>query len=202
MSNEELLSILLRTGTNNVSVKELSMALLKEIDIYDLENINYKTLSKIKGIGEVKAITLLSALELGKRLLNKKTNLQKIKTGDDVFNLVKGKMANELQEKFLVLYLDTKNNLIMQKVLFIGTVNHSFITARDVFREAVKNNAAKMILVHNHPAGSVIPSYDDISLTNTFIKLGKMMEINVLDHIIIGNDSYYSIREGNRDLFN
>ena len=83
----------------------------------------------------------------------------------------------------------------------MGTVNHSLITARDIFREGVKNNAARMILVHNHPAGSVNPSYDDIYMTNNLVKLGKMMEIVVLDHIIVGKESYYSFRENNKDIF-
>ncbi len=192
---------MLRTGTKNVSVKELSISLLKEIDLYDLENLNYKTLGRIKGIGEVKAITILSAIELGKRVLSKDSEVKRIKTGDDVYYLVKKDLENELQEKFLVLYLDTRNYLIMKKILFMGTVNHSLITARDIFREGVKNNAARMILVHNHPAGSVNPSYDDIYMTNNLVKLGKMMEIVVLDHIIVGKESYYSFRENNKDIF-
>lgn len=196
-----MLSILLRTGMKNVSVKELSISLLKEIDLYDLENLNYKTLGRIKGIGEVKAISILSAIELGKRVLSKDSEVKRIKTGDDVYYLVKKDLENELQEKFLVLYLDTRNYLIMKKILFMGTVNHSLITARDIFREGVKNNAARMILVHNHPAGSVNPSYDDIYMTNNLVKLGKMMEIVVLDHIIVGKESYYSFRENNKDIF-
>ncbi len=192
---------MLRTGTKNVSVKELSISLLKEIDLYDLENLNYKTLGRIKGIGEVKAITILSAIELGKRVLSKDSEVKRIKTGDDVYYLVKKDLENELQEKFLVLYLDTRNYLIMKKILFMGTVNHSLITARDIFREGVKNNAVRMILVHNHPAGSVNPSYDDIYMTNNLVKLGKMMEIVVLDHIIVGKESYYSFRENNKDIF-
>ena len=110
-------------------------------------------------------------------------------------------MENQLQEKFMVLYLDTKKFVILKKVIFVGTVNSSSVTARDVFREGVKLNSASMILVHNHPAGSVSPSYDDIYLTNEFIKLGRMMGISVIDHIIIGKNNYYSFRESKGDLF-
>ena len=124
-----------------------------------------------------------------------------IKTGDDVYNLVKDEMENELQEKFLAIYLDTKKYVLMKKVIFVGTVNSSSVTPRDVFREAVKLNSASMILVHNHPAGSINPSYEDIYLTNEFIKLGKMMGILVIDHVIIGKNNYYSMRESNGDLF-
>lgn len=201
LSNEELLSILIRTGVGNKSVKDLSLEILKNIDIHDLANINYNTLKKIKGIGEVKAITIISAIEFGKRVLSKKDLIYQIKTGDDVYNLVKDEMENQLQEKFMVLYLDTKKFVILKKVIFVGTVNSSSVTARDVFREGVKLNSASMILVHNHPAGSVSPSYDDIYLTNEFIKLGRMMGISVIDHIIIGKNNYYSFRESKGDLF-
>ena len=201
LSNEELLSILIRTGTDNKSVKELSMEVLKKINIHDFININFNTLKSIKGIGEVKAITILSAIEFGKRVLSKEDLIFQIKTGDDVYNLVKDEMENELQEKFLAIYLDTKKYVLMKKVIFVGTVNSSSVTPRDVFREAVKLNSASMILVHNHPAGSINPSYEDIYLTNEFIKLGKMMGILVIDHVIIGKNNYYSMRESNGDLF-
>jgi len=201
LSNEELLSILIRTGTPNRSVKDVSLNLLQEIDIQDLVTTNYKTLKKIKGIGEVKAITILSAIELGKRALKRKETVGHISRGDDVYYLVKEELENELQENFMVIYLDTKYNILFKKVLFVGTVNKSKVTARDVFREAVKNNATYMILAHNHPAGTIKPSIEDINLTKELIKLGKMMDIEVIDHVIIGNNRYYSLRESNGDLF-
>lgn len=201
LSNEELLSILLRTGTKLKSVKELSLDILNEIDINDLVNYDFTSLKNIKGIGEVKAITILSAIEFGKRVLSRSDLVKQIKTGDDVFYLVKDDMENCLQEKFMVVYLDTKKYVINKKVIFVGTVNNSSITPRDVFREAVKLNSASMILVHNHPAGSILPSYEDVYLTNEFIKLGKMMGISVIDHLIIGKNKYYSFRESNGDLF-
>ena len=169
--------------------------------INDLENINFNVLKSIKGVGEVKAITILSAIEFGRRVISKKDLIFQIKNGDDLYNLVKDEMENILQEKFMAVYLDTKNMVIEKKVIFVGTVNSSSVTPRDVFREAVKLNSARMILVHNHPAGSVNPSYEDVYLTNEFIKLGNMMGISVIDHIIIGNNRYYSLRENNGDLF-
>ena len=201
LSNEELLSILIRTGIDKKSVKELSMDILKSINIHDFVNINFNTLKRIKGIGEVKAITILSAIEFGKRVLSKEDLVIQIKTGVDVYNLVKDEMENELQEKFMAIYLDTKKYVLMKKIIFIGTVNSSSVTPRDVFREAVKLNSTSMILVHNHPAGSINPSYEDIYLTNEFIKLGKMMGIFVIDHLIIGKNNFYSMRESNGDLF-
>lgn len=201
LSNEELLSVLLRTGTSNKSVKDLSIDILRKIKMNDLINYDFSTLKNIKGVGEVKAITIISAIEFGKRVLSKKDLVDQIRTGDDVYYLVKDDLENSLQEKFLVLYLDTKKFVISKKIIFIGTVNSSSVTPRDVFREGVKLNSASMILVHNHPAGSVSPSYEDLYLTNEFIKLGRMMGISVIDHLIIGKNNYYSFRESNGDLF-
>ena len=201
LSNEELLSILLRSGTNKKSVKELSIEILKELDVHELNSINYNMLKKIKGIGEVKAITIITAIELGKRVLSKKESIKQIKNSNDVYYLVKDELELELQEKLLVIYLDTRKNILLKKVIFIGTVNNSTIHARDVFREAVKCNAVAIILVHNHPAGSVNPSYQDIYMTNEFIKIGKMIGIEVIDHLIIGKNNYYSFLESSGDLF-
>ncbi len=201
LSNEELLSILMRTGTRDKSVKELSLDLMGEIKIHDFSKMNYNALKKIKGIGEVKAITILSAIEFGKRVMSKSYLTTTIRCGEDVFNLVKEEMGYEIQEKFMAIFLDTKKKVIDKKVLFIGTVNNSDITPRDVFREAVRCNAVGIILVHNHPAGSIEPSYDDTYLTGEFIKLGRMMGISVLDHIIVSKDNYYSFRANNEEMF-
>ncbi len=201
LSNQELLSILMRTGTGKKSVMDLSLDILKQIDINDFKDINYNRLKEIKGIGDVKAVTILCAIEFGKRVLSKKDLIYQIKTGDDVYNLVKDEMALELQEKFLVIYLDTRKYVLFKKVLFIGTVNKSEVSPRDIFREAVKNNATYIILVHNHPSGSLDPSYEDIYLTNQFIKLGKVLNVIVLDHIIITKDDYYSFRLNNEKMF-
>lgn len=201
LSNEELLSILLRTGTDSKSVKEVSLDILNKYSINELKNINFNSLKSIKGVGEVKAITILSAIEFGKRVYSKSDLVYQIKTGDDVYNLVKDDMEDLLQEKFMAVYLDIKNKVIDKKVIFVGTVNSSSITPRDVFREGVKLNSVSIILVHNHPAGSINPSYEDVYLTNEFIKLGRMMGISVIDHLIIGKNNYYSFRESNGDLF-
>ena len=181
LSNEELLSILLRTGTNNKSVREVSTDILREIKLHDLASLNYNTLKEIKGVGEVKAITLLSAIEFGKRVLSRKDLVNQILSSKDAYYLVK--------------------YVIFKKIIFIGTVNNSQVSLRDVFREGVKCNASAMIIVHNHPAGSISPSFDDVLLTNEFIKIGRLMGINVIDHLIIGKNNYYSFRESDGDLF-
>ncbi len=201
LSNEELLSIILRIGTKNKSVKELSSDILKKYKINDLSNISYSVLASIKGIGSVKAVTLLAALELGKRVYLDSDNTYYIRSSEDVYKYVRYEMEDCLQEKFMVICLDTRKKIILSKVLFIGTVDSSNIYARDIFREGVKSNASSMILVHNHPAGSVIPSKEDVYLTNNLIRIGKILGIKIIDHIIIGNNSYYSFLEDYRDLF-
>ena len=201
LSNEELLSIIIRTGTKNKSVKELSLDILKKYSIKDIGNISYNTLASIKGIGKVKAVTMLAAIELGRRSVKDIKNIYKINSSMDVYNYVKYEMEDNLQEKFMVLYLDIRKNVITSKVLFIGTVDSSIISPRDIFREAVKNNASSMILVHNHPALSIEPSFKDIELTSSLIELGKMMGIKVLDHIIVGKDEYYSFLSNKNELF-
>lgn len=201
LSNTELLSILMRCGTRSKSVMELSNDLLKLFNINDFSNINYNVLKDIKGIGEVKAMTLISAIEFGKRVLNKVDLNKQIRCSNDVYELVKSDLENELQEKLLVIFLNTRKYVIDKKIIFIGTVNSSVVHARDVFREAVKCNAVSLILVHNHPAGSIKPSYQDMEMTNKFISIGKLMDIDVIDHLIIGKNSYYSFLESNGDLF-
>lgn len=194
LSNEELLSILLRTGTKNKSVKELSLDILKKYKIEDLNNLSYNTLASIKGVGKVKAVTILAALELGNRTKNYK-DIKHITSSNDAYLYAKSELEDSLQEKFMAIYLDTRNNIITSSILFIGTVNQSFVYPRDVFREAVKNNANSIILLHNHPVGSMFPSNKDLEITNVLIDLGNMMGIKILDHIIICKDKYYSFKE-------
>ena len=201
LSNEELVSILLRCGTRSKSVKEVSSELLKLVNINEFDHVDYNYLKNIRGIGDVKALTLLSAIEFGKRVLNKVDLNNQIKCSLDVFNLVKDELMHELQEKLLVIFLNTRKFVINKKVIFVGTVNGSLVHARDVFREAVKCNAVSIILVHNHPAGSINPSMQDVNMTNNFIRIGRIMDIDVIDHIIVGNNSYYSFLESNGDLF-
>ena len=201
LSNVELISIILRTGTKNKSVKELSIDILNEVSLHDLANINYVSLSNIKGMGKVKAITLLSAIELGKRVYSKKDLIYKITNNVDLYNLIKDDMENKLQEIFMVVFLDNKAYLKNKKIIFLGTVNYSMVIPRDIFREAVKYNATSILVAHNHPGGSCNPSNEDIELTRKLIYLGDMLEIPVMEHLIIGSECYYSFRDNMRDIF-
>ena len=197
LSNEELIAIILRTGTKGESVKELSNKLLKLFEnISYLKDLDINMITKIKGIGKVKAIELISALELGKRVYKEEiyTN-NKIRRGEDVYNLLKNSIKNTNQEHFFAIYLDTKKNILGVKLLFIGTVNMSTVHPREIFKYAYLYSASYIICAHNHPTGDTTPSDVDISLTKTLIEIGKLQKIPIIDHIIIGNNNYLSFYE-------
>lgn len=192
-----MLSILLKCGTKDLSVRELASTILKQIDnINNLRDINYENLVKIKGIGKAKACEILASIELGKRI-NKINNINQIKiySSESIFNYYKDKLSDKLQEYFYCVYLDTKNHIIKDKLLFIGTINQSLVHPREVFKEAYLLSATSIICIHNHPSGNVNPSNNDIIITKQLKEVGKLLGINVIDHIIIGKDSYYSFND-------
>lgn len=197
LSNEELISIILRTGIKKVSVKELSNNILKNVnDITNLKNITINNLKNINGVGEVKAITLLAAIELGRRVYSKKEEKNiKLNNSLKIYEYMKEKLYDKKQEYFYALYLDSKKCLIEEKLLFIGTLNRSIVHPREIFKNAYLLSASTIICIHNHPSGDTLPSKEDIMLTNMLVKIGKIQGINVIDHIIIGNNNYYSFYE-------
>ena len=197
LSNEELLSIILKTGTKNCSVKNLSSLILSNIkDIKDLKNITINFLTKINGIGKVKAIELLSSLELGKRVyyVQNKENI-KLNNSKKIYEYFKDLFTYEKQENFYAIYLDSKSKLISYKLLFKGTLNTSCVHPREVFKYAVLESAASIIVMHNHPSGDSTPSKEDQDLTNKLFEIGSTMAIPVVDHIIFGNNEYFSFYE-------
>lgn len=198
LSNEELISLIIRTGTKNTSVKELSNLLFKEIkDIKYLDNITLNELMKIKGFGISKASTLIAAIELGKRINNKVDSINDIKFNnpDIIYEYYKNRLKTLKQEYFYAIYLDSSKKIIKEKLLFMGTINQSIVHPREVFKEAYICDATSIICVHNHPSGNIFPSKEDISLTNKLKEIGKMFGVTIDDHIIIGNDKYYSFYE-------
>ena len=197
LSNAELLSILFRTGKKDKSVMDLSMEVLHKFHgLENIQDLRYASLSSIKGIGEVKALTLLAALELGKRVYFKEEQEQiHIQNSEDVYRYYHHLFDGETQEKMMCLFLNNKNYVLEKKVIFIGTVSQSPVHPRDIFREAMLNNASKIICIHNHPSGFPEPSLEDRKITAKLKKVGETIGIDLADHIIIGKSSYYSFLE-------
>ena len=203
LSNVDLLSIILRNGVKDISVKEVAINILNNVEsINDLSSLGVRELSNIKGVGPVKAITLLASIELGKRVSIKeaKANMS-LSNKEKIHEVFKKFFINENQEKFLAIFLDNKKCLINYKILFIGTNNASIAHPREVFMEAIKANASAVVVMHNHPSGNVLPSEEDKNITEKLIQSGHMLGIPLLDHIITNGEEYYSFYDEFKTIF-
>ena len=197
LTDVELLALLFRTGKKNESVMDLSRRVLKQFEGFkNIANLRYSSLKAISGMGEVKCLTLLASLELGRRIFFKK-NKEKLRflNSKSIYEYYQHFFDYETQEKVLCLYLDAKNYLVKEKVIFIGTVDRSVVHVRDIFKEAIVNNAVKIICIHNHPSGDSSPSQEDVVVTKKLCEAGKIIGISLVDHLILGNDNYYSFLE-------
>jgi len=197
ISNHELIAIILRTGSREVSVIELSKKLLyKYANLKELSNAPIKDLTKLRGIGLSKAIEIKAAFELGKRVIKEGfTTQERLHSPESIYQFLKEDLEMKNQEHFIALYLNTKGELIKKETLFIGSLNSSLVHPRELFKHAVLNSAASIIVCHNHPSGDPTPSKNDIDITKILHKNSIMMDIELLDHIIIGKDRYYSFKE-------
>ncbi len=196
LSNYELIAILLRTGTKNQTVTELSKQVLYHLDkLEDLKKLNYNEFIKIDGIKKAKATTLLAAIELGKRLsIVKSKKKVKITSPYDVYELLIEDLSYLEQEHFIVLYLNTKSEVIKQETLYIGTINQMVIHPRDIYKKAMIYAASAMIFVHNHPTGDATPSKADINATKVLFQTSDIMGIDIIDHIIVGRNEFFSLK--------
>lgn len=201
VTNKELLSIILKTGTKSINVEDLALSILKKYKLHELKDVTITELTKIKGIGEVKAIELLATIELGKRI-NYKTEEKKKKLNNPevIFQEMRYLFIDKKQELFYCLYLNEKQELIERKLLFMGTVNKSITHPREVFKEAYRLSASSIICMHNHPSNDLRPSKSDIEFTTSLVEIGKLQGIPVVDHIIVGDSSFYSFYEHNNIL--
>ena len=198
LSNEELLMILLKTGTKKISVKDLAGELLiKSGGIRNLKNITYPQLIQIEGIGKVKATEILALVELSRRI---EENVPLV----DVLNCTSPEVIiryfhhlfkEKKQEEFYVLYLDNKKNYLEKKRLFIGSINYSIAHPREIFKNAYLLSASFFICLHNHPSGDPMPSREDQEITKHLKEIGQLHGIYLIDHIIIGKNCYYSFYE-------
>lgn len=199
LSNAELLAILLRTGTKEDSVMRVAEKLLSEYQangLASIANLSPRDFSKIKGIGMVKAITVIAAMELGKRLATNPTNERYvIHSPRDVADYMMARLRYENKEYFISMLLNTKNQVLASPTISIGSLNASIVHPREIFREAIHYAAASIILIHNHPSGDPNPSKEDLFVTEKLMKAGTLMDIAVLDHVIIGDNKYISLKE-------
>ncbi|MGI6092111.1 MAG: DNA repair protein RadC [Veillonellaceae bacterium] len=199
LSNAELIAILLRTGTKRDSAVSVAQKLLKkyeEAGIAVLSGLTPQELTLEDGIGPAKAVTIAAAVELGKRINNlAAAERPVIRSPQDAAYLMMPRLRFETKELFIAILLSTKNHVLATPIISTGILNASIVHPRELFRQAINFSAAAVILVHNHPSGDPSPSKEDIDLTNQMIAAGKLLGINVLDHVIIGDKRYVSLKE-------
>jgi len=191
LSNQELLSLILGTD-DEISKKVLAefegLSLLKEATIEEL--------TSLKGVGTAKAASLIASIELGKRMNQYKSNDKFIiRSPKDAADYVMEEMRNLNQENLVVLFLNTKNHIIHKQTIFVGSLDSSIVHPREIFRESVKRSANSLIILHNHPSGDPAPSRQDIEVTKRLKNCGDMMGTPILDHVIIGNRKFTSLKE-------
>lgn len=193
LSNAELLAILLRSGRKGENVLELAQRVIKSFGEKLLPLLTYNDLKNYHGIGPAKACEIIACFELGKRLLrDKKTQIYL--SPKDIFEELRD-LRNHKKEHFIVFYLDIRNQEIKREIVSIGSLNASLVHPREVFEPAVRNYAANIIIAHNHPSGEPHPSKDDIEITSRLIEAGKILEIEILDHIIVASKGFFSFKE-------
>lgn len=195
LSDAELLAIILQKGSINENVVDMSNRLLAKYAISKLSELSLKELQEIKGIGPAKAMQIKAIFELTKRHNLSKRNGESIKSAQDVFEYSLSRLPAENKEFFMVLHLDSKNKVIKDEVVSVGTLNESVIHPREIFKSAIKESANSVILVHNHPSGDPTPSKDDLEITEKLFAAGDLLNIKVLDHVIVGRETYWSFKE-------
>lgn len=197
LSHAELLAILINTGRKGYSSLDIANELLKSIsNLKDLKQLSINDLNKIKGVGLYKALTLKAAFELGERMHSGSIDDKiQINSPKDVADFMMGKMEHLMQEKFIALFLNSKNIIIKQKTIFMGTLNSAIVHPREIYSEAVKCASNAIIVLHNHPSGDTAPSKEDIKTTNRLRECGDILGIPLLDHVIIGDHTYLSMVE-------
>lgn len=195
LSDAELIAILIGSGTRSLSAVEVAKQILAEADhnLNELARFSVKDLQKIKGIGEAKAISIVSALELGRRRKdNEFKEKVKITCSRDIYDLMKPELMDLPKEEFWVLLLNRANRLIKKEQISSGGISGTVADPKIIFKAALDQYASSIVLVHNHPSGNLKPSQADINLTNKMKEAGKLLEIPVLDHIIFGDEDYLS----------
>ena len=197
LSHAELLAVLLRTGTAEESAVQLASRILKQSGgLRNLADLGMEQLMQIKGIGAAKAAQMIACIELGRRLAKSELGERAvIRSPEDAAEYLMEDLRYQQSEHFVCLFLNTKNQVIAQETLSIGSLNASIVHPREVFRAAIKRSSASIICAHNHPSGDPSPSPEDMQVTERLVKAGELIGIEVLDHVIIGDKRYVSLKE-------
>ena len=193
LSEVELLALIIRTGRKGESVLTISQKVLTNVISTGIDNITFDNLNKIKGIGISKSCEIIASIELSKRILKgKQTRL--FLNPKDVFNAMQD-LAGSKKEHFVVFYLNIRNQEIVRDIVSIGTLNASLVHPREIFENAIKNNAASILIAHNHPSGDPEPSVEDIDVTNRIKEAGEILGIELTDHVIVTKTKWWSFNE-------
>ena len=195
LSNQELVAVILRTGDKEMSVLNLAQFLLDEIGGFqELKDIDYQRLIQIKGIKQAKAIELMACIELAKRMQSKQSIKNRIRQPKDAYAYIKNKLMFEKQEKVVLLCLNNHLEIVQDKLLFIGSGDVSLLETKEVFQYTLRSGCNRIILIHNHPSGNPKPSHEDQEITRKIEMMAKHLDIEFIDHIIIGDHCYYSFK--------
>ena len=195
LSNQELVAVILRTGNKEMSVLNLAQFLLHEIGGFqELKDIDYQRLIQIKGIKQAKAIELMACIELAKRMQSKQSIKNRIRQPKDAYAYIKNKLMFEKQEKVVLLCLNNHLEIVQDKLLFIGSGDVSLLETKEVFQYTLRSGCNRIILIHNHPSGNPKPSHEDQEITRKIEMMAKHLDIEFIDHIIIGDHCYYSFK--------
>lgn len=198
LSDAELIAILIGSGTKSMSAVDVGKKILNEADnnLNELAKFSVKDLQKIKGIGQAKAITIVSALELGRRRKGEEYKEKvRITSSNDIYQLIKPELMDLQKEEFWIILLNRANRLIKKEQISSGGVSGTVADPKIIFKAALEQYASSIILVHNHPSGNLKPSQADINLTKKMKDAGVLLEIPILDHIIFSNEGYLSFAD-------
>ncbi len=193
LSNSELLAILLRTGSEGVNVVELSNTILKKFGNGALAKASVEELKNVHGLGAAKACEIVACFELGRRMLKDKPAAL-LMSPEQVASELKD-IRSHKKEHFVIFYLDSRNNEVKREIISVGTLNASIVHPREVFEPAIQHSAAHVIVAHNHPSGDPEPSQEDRALTERLVEAGKILGIELLDHVIVTLDRHISFKE-------
>ncbi len=200
LSNAELIAILLGSGSKELSAVDLAKKILNFLNdnLIELSKLSVTDLMKFRGIGQAKAISIIAALELGKRRRSEDVlEKEKITSSRDAFEVFQGILSDSQYEEFWMLLLNKANKIIKKINISEGGISGTVADPKKIFKLALENNASSIILSHNHPSGNIQPSDSDLKLTKKLVDAGKLLDISVLDHLIIGDEKYYSFADEN-----